>query len=51
MGQLAVRWVASLIGRILRRFTGIEFALVHAEPPSLFIIHKRDRLSPDEGEL
>ncbi|KAI0639119.1 MED6 mediator sub complex component-domain-containing protein [Trametes polyzona] len=32
----------------LRRFTGIEFALVHAEPPSLFIIHKRDRLSPDE---
>ncbi|KAI0768572.1 MED6-domain-containing protein [Trametes elegans] len=32
----------------LRRFKGIEFALVHAEPPSLFIIHKRDRLSPDE---
>ncbi|KAI0762677.1 MED6 mediator sub complex component-domain-containing protein, partial [Fomes fomentarius] len=32
----------------LRRFTGIEFALVHAEPPSLFIIHKRERLSPDE---
>lgn len=33
----------------LRRFTGIEFAVVHAEPPSLFIIHKRERLSPDEG--
>ncbi|KAL1951801.1 hypothetical protein VTO73DRAFT_950 [Trametes versicolor] len=32
----------------LRRFTGIEFALVHAEPPSLFIIHKRERLSPHE---
>ncbi|KAG9223095.1 hypothetical protein CCMSSC00406_0000216 [Pleurotus cornucopiae] len=32
----------------LRRFTGVEFALVHAEPPSLFIIHKRERLSPDE---
>ncbi|KAJ8501543.1 hypothetical protein ONZ51_g534 [Trametes cubensis] len=32
----------------LKRFTGIEFALVHAEPPSLFIIHKRERLSPDE---
>ncbi|KAH7883846.1 MED6-domain-containing protein [Phlebopus sp. FC_14] len=32
----------------LRRFTGIEFALVHAQPPSLFIIHKRDRLSPEE---
>ncbi|KAH9922017.1 MED6-domain-containing protein, partial [Epithele typhae] len=32
----------------LRRFTGIEFALTHAEPPSLFIIHKRERLSPDE---
>ncbi|KXN83608.1 Mediator of RNA polymerase II transcription subunit 6 [Leucoagaricus sp. SymC.cos] len=33
----------------LRRFTGIEFALVHAQPPSFFIIHKRERLSPDEG--
>jgi len=25
-----------------RRFTGIEFAVVHAQPPSLFIIHKRE---------
>ncbi|KAI0050666.1 MED6-domain-containing protein [Auriscalpium vulgare] len=32
----------------LRRFTGIEFAVVHAEPPTLFIIHKRERLSPDQ---
>ncbi|KAI5124420.1 hypothetical protein M0805_008304 [Coniferiporia weirii] len=32
----------------LKRFTGIEFALVHAQPPSLFIIHKRERLSPEE---
>ena len=32
-----------------RRFTGIEFALAHALPPSLFIIHKRERLSPDQG--
>lgn len=32
----------------LRRFTGIEFAVVHAQPPSLFIIHKRERISPDE---
>ncbi|KII93367.1 hypothetical protein PLICRDRAFT_171132 [Plicaturopsis crispa FD-325 SS-3] len=32
----------------LKRFTGIEFALVQAQPPSLFIIHKRERLSPDE---
>ncbi|KAJ7169521.1 MED6-domain-containing protein [Mycena filopes] len=32
----------------LRRFTGVEFAVVHAQPPSLFIIHKRERLSPDE---
>ncbi|KAJ6501700.1 MED6-domain-containing protein [Mycena vitilis] len=30
------------------RFTGVEFAVVHAEPPSMFIIHKRERLSPDE---
>ncbi|THH09885.1 hypothetical protein EW145_g1721 [Phellinidium pouzarii] len=32
----------------LKRFTGIEFALVHAQPPSLFIIHKRERFSPEE---
>lgn len=32
-----------------RRFTGIEFAVVHAQPPAFFIIHKRERLSPDEG--
>ncbi|KAH8100468.1 MED6-domain-containing protein [Cristinia sonorae] len=33
----------------LKRFTGIEFALVHSEPPSLFIIHKRNRVSPEEA--
>ncbi|KAF9459424.1 MED6 mediator sub complex component-domain-containing protein [Collybia nuda] len=32
----------------LRRFTGVEFALVHAQPPTMFIIQKRERLSPDE---
>ena len=32
-----------------RRFTGVEFAIVHSEPPSLFIVQKRERLSPEEG--
>ncbi|KAI0322313.1 MED6 mediator sub complex component-domain-containing protein [Amylostereum chailletii] len=32
----------------LKRFTGVEFALVHARPPSLFVIHKRQRLSSTE---
>ncbi|PPQ69619.1 hypothetical protein CVT25_013702 [Psilocybe cyanescens] len=32
----------------LRRFVGIEFAVVHAEAPTFFIIQKRERLSPDE---
>ncbi|KAJ7071505.1 MED6-domain-containing protein [Mycena amicta] len=32
----------------LKRFTGVEFAVVHSEPPSFFIVHKRERLSPDE---
>lgn len=32
----------------LKRFTGVEFALVHAQPPTLFIIQKRERLSPEE---
>ena len=32
----------------IRRFTGIEFSLVHSQPP-FFVIQKRERLSPDEG--
>ncbi|KAG6910576.1 hypothetical protein DXG01_009527 [Tephrocybe rancida] len=32
----------------LKRFTGVEFAVVHAQPPDMFIIQKRERLSPDE---
>jgi len=35
-------------GEELKRFTGVEFAVVHAQPPSLFIIHKRERFSPEE---
>lgn len=31
----------------LKRFTGIEFALVTAQPPTLFVIHKQHRYSPD----
>ena len=38
-----------LDGLLSRRFTGIEFAVVHSQPPSFFIIHKRERFSPDEG--
>ncbi len=34
-----------------RRFTGVEFAVVHAQPPTFFIIQKRERLSPEEGAL
>ena len=34
----------------LRRFTGVEFAVTHSEPPTFFIIQKRERLSPDEGK-
>lgn len=30
------------------RFTGLEFALVHARPPGCFVIHKRWRHSPDK---
>ena len=32
-----------------RRFTGVEFAVTHSEPPTFFVIQKRERLSPDEG--
>ena len=34
-----------------RRFVGTEFALTHAEPPALFVIEKRDRKSPTEGQF
>jgi mediator of RNA polymerase II transcription subunit 6 len=33
---------AGLIGRLLQDMSGTEFAVVHADPPSLFIIHKRE---------
>ncbi|KAG5648217.1 hypothetical protein DXG03_006172 [Asterophora parasitica] len=32
----------------LKRFTGVEFAVVHSQPPTMFIVQKRERLSPDE---
>ncbi|KAJ1310364.1 hypothetical protein OPQ81_007102 [Rhizoctonia solani] len=32
----------------LKNMKGIEYAVVHAEPPTLFIIHKRERLSPTD---
>jgi mediator of RNA polymerase II transcription subunit 6 len=38
-------------GCTTRKFKGIEFAVVHAEPPSLFIIHKRLRESETSGSL
>ena len=33
-----------------RRFVGIEFAVTRADPPDMFVIEKRDRTSPTEGE-
>ncbi|KAI0028846.1 MED6 mediator sub complex component-domain-containing protein [Vararia minispora EC-137] len=32
----------------LKRFIGIEFALVHHRPPSLFVVQKRERVSSTE---
>lgn len=32
----------------LKRFVGVEFAVTHSDPPSLFVIEKRDRLGPSE---
>ncbi|KAL9934979.1 hypothetical protein V8E36_006055 [Tilletia maclaganii] len=32
----------------LKRFTGIEFVVIHAQPDALFVIHKRRRTSPTE---
>ncbi|KAF9519827.1 hypothetical protein BS47DRAFT_999170 [Hydnum rufescens UP504] len=35
----------------LRKFTGIEFAVVHDQAPSFFVIQKRERISPNEGPM
>ena len=32
-----------------RRFMGVEFTVTHLDPPTFFIIQKRERPSPDEG--
>lgn len=34
----------------LRKFTGLEFTVVHQIPPMLFIIQKRNRRTPDEAD-
>lgn len=49
-----LRWAAPSYNHAIesqrnRRFVGIEFAVVHAQPPTFFIIQKRERVSPDEG--
>lgn len=33
-----------------RRFVGMEYVVVTSTAPSLFVIHKRERTSPTEGE-
>ncbi|GAA5876695.1 hypothetical protein JCM1840_000763 [Sporobolomyces johnsonii] len=35
----------------LRRFVGIEYVVAHAAPPNLWIIHKRNRSSPNEATV
>lgn len=41
--------ISPSLSTVYRRFTGIEFSLAHSQPPSFFVIQKRERLSPDEG--
>ena len=40
----------SSYGILFRSLKGVEYMLVRSEPPSLFIIHKQERLSEEEGE-
>ncbi|GAA5967876.1 hypothetical protein JCM21900_003821 [Sporobolomyces salmonicolor] len=35
----------------LKRFVGIEYVVAHAVPPNLWIIHKRNRTSPNEATV
>lgn len=46
--DLHLHSVATVNGRY-RNLTGIEFAVVHAMPPEVFVIQKRERLSPYDG--
>jgi mediator of RNA polymerase II transcription subunit 6 len=35
----------------LKRFVGVEYIVVHAKPPDLFVIHKRWRSSPTQTKV
>lgn len=40
-----------VIEQELRRFVGLEFVVVHAKPPDLFVIHKRWRTGPTQTKV
>ncbi|SHO76374.1 Similar to S.cerevisiae protein MED6 (Subunit of the RNA polymerase II mediator complex) [Malassezia sympodialis ATCC 42132] len=46
-GEELMRTITKRQEEELRRFTGLEYALVHARPPGCFVVHKRWRRSPD----
>lgn len=40
----------ALVEQELRRFVGLEYVLVHAKPPDLFVVHKRWRTSATQTQ-
>ncbi len=43
------RWSAREEEEQLRRFVGIEYVVANAQPPALFVIHRRERVSETEA--
>jgi mediator of RNA polymerase II transcription subunit 6 len=41
-------WDPSRLEQELKRFIGLEYVVVHAKPPELFVIHQRWRSSPSQ---
>lgn len=46
-----LQWDPQRLEEELKRFVGVEYVVVHAMPPELFVIHQRWRSSPTESRI
>lgn len=44
-------WDPNRLEEELKRFIGLEYVVVHAKPPDLFVIHQRWRSSPNQTKV
>lgn len=46
-----LQWDPLRLQEELKRFVGVEYVVVHAKPPELFVIHQRWRSSPTQTKV